>query len=205
MSALLCPCSDICCLFVKSVSQLSTAVIVIFRSSWVFWIGDTCSSTSAPVISQRCPLHCGGDDPRLFPLLFGSKIRSCITWERLSIVIRAFLSCSWVCPPSFWAAPAESCPVCCFWRTDCIERRLCEFCFLPKSLRCLRYIPTVSCACGSCFCDLLLEVSLDWLRSNLLFFVGDVFFFCLCSHEPFCSILDVDDLGEELSWNCVVT
>ena len=39
-------------------------------------IGDSCSDTSATMISHRCP--CDGDDPCRFPRLLCSVLRSCV-------------------------------------------------------------------------------------------------------------------------------
>ena len=38
------------------VPAVCAAVVVNFRSRWVFWIGDSFSDTSAIMISDRCPL-----------------------------------------------------------------------------------------------------------------------------------------------------
>ena len=112
-----------------------------------------------------------------------------------------------VARPSFFNTSAEPCAdSASFGTPSCVERRFRSLCFLFILSTMLKISPSGLGCNGSWFGDLCLGVSLGVLRSRLLFFVGDdslpvdCVFFELCS-----SIIDVDDLGEELGRDCVAT
>ena len=94
-----------------------------------------------------------------------------------------------------------------FWCTNCIERRLRCVRFLSEQYRqCLRFLPTVSYALAFVFLTCGLKfASANYNRVCFSLLVMLLFLLLVLSRTFSVLLLIVDDLGEELGGNCVVT
>ena len=97
--------------------------------------------------------------------------------------------------------------ICFFGYNNYTEHGLRCYCFLLSPSPLLEICP--SCLASNAFLMrlvLLHAIRFPWLSlvASTLFRWRRSFFFKFFFHEPFPSIIDVDDLGEELGWNCIV-
>ena len=206
ISALLCPCSGISCLYCASLSQQSTQ-----PSKWMF-APDWLSWWVTPLRThlQKCFLIVAYGSAVVHEMthvdfLFGFVQRYEAVWGHLllkNLFQWSFGHFSLVRQQMFTTS-AEYCAYSdVFWCTKCVERRFRYFLFLFFISAVIKISPAVSLHWFSWPCDL--RFLLDVLRSRLLLFVGDAsFLFCLYIHLSF--IFNVDDLGEKLGRNCRVT